>query len=67
MKEMASEEAIRFVNIPTRILCYASGLGMPSMHVRDTDLEYDICSEINTLVRALLLTKCLSFTHKYLL
>lgn len=46
MQEMASEEAIRFVKIPTRTLCYASGLGIPSMPVRDTDLEYDISSEI---------------------
>lgn len=43
---MASEEAIRFVEIPIRTLFYASGLGMPSMYVRDTELEYDISSEI---------------------
>lgn len=36
-----SEGAIRFVHVPPRTLCYASKLDMPSMNLRDIDLEYD--------------------------
>lgn len=67
MKEMASEEVIRFVKVPTRTPCYASGLDTPSMLSEILIWNMTLAVQSASLPRALLLTRCLAFIHQYLL
>lgn len=56
---MASEEAIRFEEVPPGTLCYSSRLEMPSLHLRDPDLEHNTSDEIGILAQGCVTCKML--------